>query len=689
MNYPDFPFVDLAVGGVNRRNNPVAIQEVRSRVNGSGDSYITVHRYPDAFREHVETTGSVRGWDGPSWADYLVFDIDVEGDLEEARRATMALVWALLDSYGVGQDQLRIFFSGRKGFHVLVPTELLGPLVPSPELAGLLKDLALEIADQAGVEVDTGVYDRTRLFRLPNTRHSGSGLFKVELGWDELGNMDATTIRDLASSPRDFTWAPDYLEPLPALEALLERVAEREPTERSNGPAPAIEGEIPQGARDDTLISLAGTMRRRGMEEEEILAALREVNRRRCRPPLDDREVQRVARSGAKYDPPPEGIPGQQQEEPELLFLVEEARFARFLASDPPPRRWLLRTADDGILPLGVVGILAAMGGAGKSQLIYQMGVSVTAGLPFLGWEVPEPGAFLYLAGEDDDAELHRRGHTLVSHYRRLAHLAGEPFDLDAVGERLHVVSRVAGDNLLTRAHADGEVHPTALADRLIRSATQIPDLRVVVLDPASRFKGGKANHEEDATRFVEVAERIREATGATVLVTSHVSQAGIKEGGGQEIVRGSTALVDGVRWVATLQRLRRDRAKDYDLHEDEADRYLRLEIPKSNYTAPFSGVWLRREAGGILVPTELTETPSTQRQMKSEREYVEIVARLQALLKERGPMTRYAIRDHCGLAGALKAGDRTVRAVIERAVREEYLLDVDGELRLPLEDGS
>lgn len=374
---------------------------------------------------------------------------------------------------------------------------------------------------------------------------------------------------------------------------------------------------------------------------------------------------------------------------PEPLFPVEKARFARFLASDPPTRRFVLNAADDGILPLGVTGLLAAMGGLGKSWLVLQMGVSVTAGLPFLGWEVDEPGAFLYLAGEDDDAELHRRGHRLMGHYARQAELAGEPFDQEAVAERLYVVSRVAADNLLTRARANGEVHPTPLVDRLIRSATEIPDLRVVVLDPASRFKGGKANHEEDATRFVEAAERICEATGATVLVTAHVSQAGMREGGGQEIVRGSTALVDGVRWVATLQRMRRDRAEDYGLHEEEADRYLRLEIPKSNYTPPFGGMWLQREAGGILVPTELTETPSTQKLLKADRDYVEIVIGLQALLKDKGPLTRNAIRPHAGTKGALKAGDQTVRSVIERAVREGYLLDVDGELHPPLEDGS
>jgi hypothetical protein len=43
-------------------------------------------------------------------------------------------------------------------------------------------------------------------------------------------------------------------------------------------------------------------MRRRGMTENEILAALLETNRR-CVPPLDEHEVLQIARSVARYQP--------------------------------------------------------------------------------------------------------------------------------------------------------------------------------------------------------------------------------------------------------------------------------------------------------------------------------------------------------------------------------------------------
>ena len=55
--------------------------------------------------------------------------------------------------------------------------------------------------------------------------------------------------------------------------------------------------------RNNTLTSLAGTMRRRGMGEEAIYAALAVVNTEQCVPPKDDDEVRRIAHSVARYEP--------------------------------------------------------------------------------------------------------------------------------------------------------------------------------------------------------------------------------------------------------------------------------------------------------------------------------------------------------------------------------------------------
>lgn len=68
----------------------------------------------------------------------------------------------------------------------------------------------------------------------------------------------------------------------------------------------AVESElaelIPQGERNNRLTSLAGTLRRRGLEPSEMLPTLEEVNKR-CRPPLEHDELVSIANSVGKYEP--------------------------------------------------------------------------------------------------------------------------------------------------------------------------------------------------------------------------------------------------------------------------------------------------------------------------------------------------------------------------------------------------
>jgi hypothetical protein len=77
---------------------------------------------------------------------------------------------------------------------------------------------------------------------------------------------------------------------------------------RSNGNgngrvAPPVAEMIASGARNNTLASMAGSMRRRGMGAEAIAAALKVENAARCTPPLPESEVEAIAASVSRYAP--------------------------------------------------------------------------------------------------------------------------------------------------------------------------------------------------------------------------------------------------------------------------------------------------------------------------------------------------------------------------------------------------
>ena len=74
---------------------------------------------------------------------------------------------------------------------------------------------------------------------------------------------------------------------------------------RYQGPqAPA--STVPKGQRNATLTSLAGAMRRPGMSQEAIEAALL-VENKKCSPKLPDAEVLAIARSISRYAPGSQG----------------------------------------------------------------------------------------------------------------------------------------------------------------------------------------------------------------------------------------------------------------------------------------------------------------------------------------------------------------------------------------------
>jgi hypothetical protein len=57
------------------------------------------------------------------------------------------------------------------------------------------------------------------------------------------------------------------------------------------------------GERNARLTSIAGAMRRQGASADSILAALKEINQKQCRPPLTEKEVTAIAASVSRYAP--------------------------------------------------------------------------------------------------------------------------------------------------------------------------------------------------------------------------------------------------------------------------------------------------------------------------------------------------------------------------------------------------
>jgi hypothetical protein len=192
-------------------------------------------------------------------------------------------------------------------------------------------------------------------------------------------------------------------------------------------PAPVagftVPDEIPEGKRHDTLWRMARSLRRKGLGQEAIVAAVRVENAQKCRPPLPEPEVTDLLGDAwvAPDDPgflfpfhhkehdPKESISGSKDRSDVLGPTAGAGGFAPLTADElldmeTEPMDWIWKP----YLPAGALALLSAFPKVGKSTLAYSLAVAVAQGRPFLGTPTQQ-GPVLILAVEEHPREARWR----------------------------------------------------------------------------------------------------------------------------------------------------------------------------------------------------------------------------------------------------------------------------------------
>jgi hypothetical protein len=143
----------------------------------------------------------------------------------------------------------------------------------------------------------------------------------------------------------------------------------------------------------------------------------------------------------------------------------------------------------------------------------------------------------------------------------------------------------------------------------------------LIVLDPQSRFAGPDVESDNSAaTRLMQVLERFTSLPGnPAVLISHHVAKharGSNKPVDGAVAIRGSSAIVDGARWAATLETV--------TVGNTRFHRHALFQLAKSNYAAfPDRPLYLARcEDGGVRAATraELERIEAAQREHADRR---------------------------------------------------------------------
>lgn len=149
----------------------------------------------------------------------LYFDIDnadAEVSFSECKK-----LYSHLSQY-VPEESLIVYYTGKKGFHIECEALALG-IDSSNSLHKTFRFIANDLNEKLSLtSLDFSVYDQRRMWRLPGSKHQGTGLYKTKLNNDILfSSMDNiikyssveqdNSILEQEFSPKASQWYRDYV----------------------------------------------------------------------------------------------------------------------------------------------------------------------------------------------------------------------------------------------------------------------------------------------------------------------------------------------------------------------------------------------------------------------------------------------------------------------------------------------
>jgi len=354
-----------------------------------------------------------------------------------------------------------------------------------------------------------------------------------------------------------------------------------------------------------------------------------------------------------------------------------------WFTTKPAPREYII----ENFLPLGVVGIIGAKGGTGKSMLCMQMAISVAGGYgggEFFGLNIKTPGKVLFLSAEDDRDECHRRIYSIKQQIDNNPKFTCN-IDWECVQQNLLIKSLVGESAQLTKTDSSGMASPEYESIATIcNTAARHENVNLIIVDTYSRFNGGKENSNEDASMFIRACEKIRIETGATILILAHMRKGADRDAEG---IAGGARFVDSSRWSATMTPyLDPKEADKFGMDENELLRHIQFRIGKDNYSGGLgSSIFMYRGDGGVLVEEEQVKGEDSRRikaDIRDETGYSSTVLAIVDVVKTKqesgNPISprkmcdQYSGNGH----GSFGVGKGKLGMFIQRALSEGYIVE-------------
>lgn len=293
-----------------------AVDQIVQSRNGKGVFSTVMHYINPVWKQNdfgrwlIDADLSIKAGDF-----YLDFDGPVSNaDGFEYVKKDLETVLRFFDIIlGIKREQIKLYFSGYKGVHMMVPMATLD-VIPSPVLHRTYKMLAEKIkAHTTHRTVDSGIYDDKRMFRIVNSIHDKTGVYKVRMTANEILNSSYQEVFEMAKMPRPDEDIPVVVSTkAKAFIQWMQEEAEREREKRESFRGRFLELDTAppcivamhqkiyhEGTdmRNNSATALASFYFQAGMPIDDCMAIVGQWAENNCVPSLPTREYEASVRS--------------------------------------------------------------------------------------------------------------------------------------------------------------------------------------------------------------------------------------------------------------------------------------------------------------------------------------------------------------------------------------------------------
>lgn len=242
-------------------------------------------------------------------------DFDAEDDFDLARQDAITALSFFKTVFRLKEDDVKIYFSGKKGVHIIVPAKLLG-VEPDKRLNLIYKEIATHIQTFTKQKtLDLVIYDNKRLLRVPGTIHEKTGLYKTRITPQELRHASVEELKEIAKTYRRYPGPqPEallngfanmqykrYIEKMEATQKELSKKNSQRSQGTLNYMPPCVQHLLENGAqrggRNNTVAALVSYFRATGLSHDETVEVLLEWNTSKNKQPLSTFEMKRTIKS--------------------------------------------------------------------------------------------------------------------------------------------------------------------------------------------------------------------------------------------------------------------------------------------------------------------------------------------------------------------------------------------------------